>query len=94
MTAGIAAVAVCGCDNIGNAPQGASPEQVKAELNSQSPLQQIRAVMFSPTSDANKEKQIKALEDKYHVKREDAMKDLPPVKFNTSTPPPEKPTGK
>ncbi|MDR3690875.1 MAG: hypothetical protein P4L46_15965 [Fimbriimonas sp.] len=80
----------CGC---GNAVEGASPEQVKAEVDKQPPLQQIRNIMMEPTPPSQKEARIKAIEDKYGVKRGDAMKNLPPVKFNMQ-PPPEVPTGK
>ena len=81
-----------GC-NFGNAVEGASPEQVKAEVDKQPPLQQIRNIMFEPCRPEQKEARIKAIEQKYGVKREDAMKDLPAPKFSM-TPPPSVPTGK
>jgi hypothetical protein len=82
-----------GCSNIGNAPAGASVDQLKSEEAQEPPLQQIRNLEYSPTPPAQKEQQIKAIEDKYHVSRDDANKNLPPVKFS-NTPPPELPTGK
>lgn len=87
---------VSGCENIGTAQAGASPDQVKKEIESQPPKQQIRNLMYAPLPPAEKEKQIKALEEKYHVTREDAMaeiKDAPPPKFSNEKPP-EIPTGK
>ena len=85
--------AVEGC-NVGTAPEGASPEQVKAEVAQQPPLQQIRNIMHAPIPPAEQERQIKEIEQKFGVKREDAMKDLPKPKFDTSSKPPEVPTGK
>lgn len=89
----VAALTSAGC-NAGTAPAGASPEQVKAEVDKEPPLQQIRNLMFAPIPPAEKERQIKELEAKFNVKREDAMKDLPKPKFDTSKPPPEVPSGK
>jgi len=82
-----------GC-NVGNAPAGASVDQVKAEVAQEPPLQQIRNLMFSPLPAAQREAQIKAIEDKYHVKREDAVSNLQKPTFDTNATPPERPTGK
>ena len=90
---GVALGILAGCDNVGNAPAGATTDQVKAEQEKQEPLQQIRNIMYSPVPQAQKDQQIKAIEDKYHVKREDAMKNLPAVKFSNDKPA-EVPTGK
>ena len=87
-----APILVAGCSSIGNAPSGASVDQVKAELQQEPPLQQIRNIMFSPMPAAQREAQIKAIEDKYHVSRNDAMNNLPKAKFSNQAPP-EVPTG-
>lgn len=92
--AGAGVLWLAGCDNVGSAPTGATAEQYKADLEKQPPLQQIRNIMFEPTQDKeSKDRRIKEIEDKYHVKREDAMKDLPEVKPNLDQKPPEMPQG-
>jgi hypothetical protein len=73
---------IVGCSNIGNAPAGASDADLKKEMDSEPPLQQIRNLQFAPMPPSDKEAKIKEIEQKYGVKREDAMKNLPPVKFN------------
>lgn len=88
----LALASLAGCSSIGNAPSGASADQVKAEMQQEPPLQQIRNLLFAPMPPAQKETQIKAIEDKYHVSRNDAMKNLPKAKFSNQAPP-EVPTG-
>lgn len=53
-----ASLSLAGCDSIGNAPAGPSPEEAKADFKKQSLDVKIKMIEGSPMSRAQKDKMI------------------------------------
>lgn len=62
----IISTSIVGC-NVGNAPEGPSPEQFQKELSAKPAVDQIRFIQASPAPAAEKAAKIEELKKKYNL---------------------------